>query len=103
MAITLVKKFEKKTSNLVKAKRKSKGFTNQEWDWASVDTIVVSTLEDPDIGDYQPNGANRYGEPSEIDNTDQEWKLLEDRAWSKTIDKKHKDDAMMIRQPGKYL
>jgi hypothetical protein len=103
MAITLAKKFEKKTSDLVRAKRKSKGFTNQDWDWTGVDTIVVETLEDPDIVDYQPNGNSRYGEPSEIDNTDQEWKVTEDRAWAKTIDKKHKDDAMMIRQPGKYL
>jgi hypothetical protein len=103
MAINLATKFEKKTSDLIKVKRKSKGFTNQDWNWDGVDTIKVTTLEDPDINDYSPSGANRYGEPTEVDDTQQTWQLLEDRSWTKTIDKKHKQDAMEIRQPGKYL
>lgn len=101
--ITLATKFESRTSDLIKAKRKSKGFTNQDWNWDGVDTIKVMTLSDPDLIDYNPNGANRYGEPSEIEDTVQTWQLTEDRAWTKTIDKKNKDDAMSIRQPGKYL
>jgi hypothetical protein len=103
MAIHLATKFEKKTSGLIKAKRKSKGFTNQSWNWDGVDTIKVTTLADPTIVDYQTNGASRYGEPSEIDDTQQTWQLVEDRAWTKTIDKKYKSDAMEIRQPGAYL
>lgn len=103
MAINMATKFEKKTSELIKAKRKSKDFTNQDWDWDGVDTIKITTLEDPEIVDYQPSGANRYGEPTEVDDTQQTWTVTEDRAWSKSIDKKHKQDAMEIRQPGKYL
>jgi hypothetical protein len=103
MAINLALKFEKKTSELLKAKRKSKGFTNQNWDWDGVETIKVTTLTDPDLVDYNPNGANRYGEPSEVEDTQQTWTLTEDRAWTKTIDKKNKNDGMEIRQPGKYL
>lgn len=101
--INLATKFEKRTSNLIKAKRKSKGFTNQDWEWDGVDTIKITTLEDPEIVDYQSSGANRYGEPTEVEDTQQTWTLTEDRAWTKSIDKKHKQDAMEIRQPGKYL
>jgi hypothetical protein len=101
--INYASKMEKKTSDLVKLARKSKGFTNNDWDWDGVDTIKVSTLSDPDIVDYVPNGDNRYGNSSEIEDTQQSWTLTEDRAWSKTIDKKNIDDAQGIRRPGKYL
>lgn len=102
--ITLAQKYEKKTSDLMKARRKTKLVTNDDWDWDGVDTIKVFTLTDPDIVDYDPNaGSNRYGSPSEVEDTVQTWTLSEDRAWSKTMDKKNKQDAMGIRQPGKYL
>lgn len=101
--ITLASKFEKKTSDLMKARRKTKLVTNDDWDWDGVDTIKVFTLSDPDIVDYNANGAYRYGNPNEVEDTVQTWQLTEDRAWTKTMDKKNKQDAMGIRQPGKYL
>jgi hypothetical protein len=101
--ITLALKYEKKTSDLMKARRKTKLVTNDDWDWDGVDTIKVFTLTDPEIVDYNPTGANRYGSPSEVEDSVQTWQVTEDRAWTKTMDKKNKQDAMGIRQPGKYL
>jgi len=103
MAINLAKKYEAKTSDLMKVRRKTKGMTNQNWNWKGVDTIVVTTLTDADLVDYQTSGASRYGEVTEVEDTQQTWTLTEDRAWTKSMDKKNIDDAMMIRQPGKYL
>jgi hypothetical protein len=103
MAITLATKFEKRTSDLLKVARKTKGMTNQDWDWDGVNAITVYTLTDPTIGDYVPNGSNRYGDPTEVEDTTQTWTLSRDRAWTKTMDKKNKQDTMAIRQPGKYL
>lgn len=104
MAIQLAGKFEKKTSDLVKAARKSKKFTNQDWDWTGVNQIEVYTLVDPVMGDYDATAAaNRYGTPSEVQDTTQVWALTEDRSWSKVMDKKNKQDTMGVRQPGKYL
>jgi hypothetical protein len=96
-------KFEKKTSDLMKARRKTKAATNQDYEWDGSETIKVMTLTDPDIVDYTPNGNERYGESSEIEDTVQTWPLTEDRAWTKTIDKKNIQDANGIRKPGKYL
>jgi hypothetical protein len=104
MGINLAQRFEDKTSDLLKAKRKSKKFTNDDWDWDGVNAIIVTTLTDPTIVDYNANGgANRYGNPTEVEDTQQTWTLTRDRAWTKTMDKKNQQDAMMIRKPGKYL
>lgn len=104
MAINFATKFEGKTSNLVKARRKSKEFTNQDWSWDGVNAIIVSTLSDPTIGNYDPAAAaNRYGSASEVEDTQQTWTLTRDRSWTKTMDKKNQQDAMMIRKPGAYL
>lgn len=104
MAINLAKKYEVKTSDLVKARQKSKPFVHDEWSWDGVNAIIVDTLVDPTMGNYDPSGgANRYGTPTEVEDTQQEFTLTRDRSWTKTIDKKNFQDALMIRKPGKYL
>jgi len=104
MAINHASKFETKVSNVLKAARKSKAFTNQDYNWDGVDTIIVSTLTDPTMNDYDPNAAaNRYGNASEIEDTQQTWTLAQDRSWTKSIDTSHFQDSMMIRKPGAYL
>lgn len=104
MAVNLASQFQKGTSDLIKARRKTEGMTNQDYTWDGVNAIIVTTLTDPTIGNYDPNGsANRYGNPSEVEDTQQTWTLTRDRAWTKTIDKKNFQDAMGNRRPGKYL
>ena len=104
MAVNYAKKYEKKTSDLLVARRKSSKFTNQEWDWDGNESIVVTTLTDPTVGNYNPNSATgSYGEPSEVEDTEQTWTLSRDRAWTKTIDKKSVQDKLGIKRPAKYL
>lgn len=104
MAVNLASKYEKRTSEILSAKRKSKVFTNQNWDWTGVESIVVTTLTDPTMGNYDVNGGNsRYGNPTEVEDTQQTFTLSRDRSWTKTIDKKNYQDSMMIRQTGKYV
>jgi hypothetical protein len=104
VGINLASRFQDKTSDLLKAKKKSTRFTNNDWEWDGVNAIIVTTLTDPTIVDYNANGgANRYGNPTEVEDTQQTWTLTRDRAWTKTMDKKNQQDAMMLRKPGKYL
>ena len=103
MAVNAATVFQSRTSDLLKVKRKSKGFTNQDWSWDGSSAIIVSTLTDPTMNNYNPNGANRYGNATEVEDTQQTWTLTRDRSWTKTIDKKNYQDSMMIRKPGKYL
>ena len=104
MAINLASKFETKTSELLKARKKSEGFTNQDWSWDGVNAINVYTLTDPTMGNYDKTAAaNRYGNASEVEDTKQTFTLTRDRSWTKIIDKANYQDTMMIRKPGKYL
>lgn len=104
MAVNLATKYESKTSDLLKVRRKTKGMTNQDWDWDGVGSINVYTLEDPTFGNYDATAAsNRYGTPAEVQDTKQTFTLTRDRSWSRVMDKKNKQDTMAIRQPGKYL
>jgi hypothetical protein len=105
MGINLATRFDTKLSNLLKAERKSQPFTNQDYSWDGSNAIIVSTLTDPTIVDYDVNGAsaNRYGNSTEVEDTQQTWTLSRDRSWSKTIDKKNFQDSMEIRKPGAYL
>lgn len=104
MAINLAQKFENKTSDLLKARRKTTGMTNDDWDWDGVGAINVYTLTDPVMQNYNANGSgNRYGNPTEVEDTIQTFTLVRDRSWAKIMDKKNKQDSLAVRQPGKYL
>lgn len=104
MAINLAQKYESKTSNLLKVRRLSKGFTNDDWDWDGVGAINVYTLIDPVMVNYSATASgSRYGNATEVEDTLQNWALTRDRSWTKIIDKKNKSDTMKVRQPGKYL
>lgn len=104
MAVNVATKYSPKTSELLVARKKSTPFVNEDWEWDGVNAIVVTTLTDPTMGNYNASGgANRYGNPTEVEDTQQTWPLSRDRSWTKTIDKKNRDDLMMIKKPGKYL
>lgn len=104
MAVNLASKFEKKTSEAMSAGRKTKLVTNQNWSWDGVNAINVYTLTDPTMGNYDVDGGSeRYGNPTEVEDTTQTFTLSRDRSWSKVMDKLNKQDTMGVRNPGKYL
>ena len=104
MAVNLASKFEKKTSEALSAGRKTKLVTNQNWSWDGVNAINVYTLTDPTMGNYDVNGGSeRYGNPTEVEDTTQTFTLTRDRSWSKVMDKLNKQDTAGVRNPGKYL
>ena len=104
MAVNLASKFEKKTSEALSAGRKTKLVTNQNWSWDGVNAINVYTLTDPTMGNYDVDGGSeRYGNPTEVEDTTQTFTLSRDRSWSKVMDKLNKQDTAGVRNPGKYL
>jgi hypothetical protein len=103
MAVNLASKFEKVTSDLMVLGAKTSSIVNDNWNWDGVNAINVYTLSDPTINDYSPVGANRYGNPVEVQDTKQTFTLARDRSFSVTIDNLNLQDTQMVRQPGKYL
>ena len=103
MAINLASKFESKTSELLKARAKTSGIINQDYNWDGVNAINVYTLTDPTMNTYAPSGANRYGSPAEVQDTKQTFTLTRDRSFTNTIDMSNYQDTMEIRKPAKFL
>jgi len=103
MAINLATKFEAKTSELLKAKAKTSSIVNNDWSWDGVNAIKVYTLADPTMVTYSPSGNNRYGSPTEVQDTVQTWTLSRDRSFANTIDMSNYQDTMEIRKPAKFL
>lgn len=103
MAINLASKFESATSELVYAAAKTSLIINKDWKWDGVNAINVYTLTDPTMGNYTPNGANRYGNPTEVQDTIQTFTLSRDRSWTNTIDMSNYQDTMEVRKPAKFL
>ena len=103
MAINLASKFESKTSELLKARAKTSGIINQDYNWDGVNAINIYTLTDPTMNTYAPSGANRYGSPAEVQDTRQTFTLTRDRSFTNTIDMSNYQDTMEIRKPAKFL
>lgn len=103
MSINLASKFVEKTTELLKAKAKTTSIVNTEWSWDGVNAINVYTLTDPTMNTYNPNGANRYGSPNEVQDTKQTFTLTRDRSWTNTIDMINYQDTLEIRKPAKFL
>lgn len=103
MAINLASKFEKATSELLRATAKTSSIVNNNWSWDGVNAINVYTLTDPTMVNYATTGATRYGTATEVQDTKQTFTLARDRSWTNTIDMLNFQDTMEIRKPAKYL
>lgn len=78
--------------------------TNKDYDWNGVDTIKVYQVDVVPLTDYNREGAsNRYGDPSNLGNTIQTFKIKNDRSFTFLIDKGDKLQSQMVMDAGKSL
>ncbi len=75
------------TSESVVASRLSNNY-----DFSGAKTVKILTPITVPMTDYQREGANRYGTPSEMQDIIQELTLTQDKAFAMTIDKGNYDD-----------
>lgn len=76
---------------------------NNEYDFIGVETVKVYSIPTVGMNDYKTSGANRYGDPDELGNNEQEMTLSQDRSFTFTIDRKSYDDTQMTMEAGKAL
>jgi hypothetical protein len=55
------------------------------------------------LGDYTRTGANRYGTPTELQDTIVEYSITKDRSFSTTIDKGNYIEGNLVKTTGAYL
>lgn len=76
---------------------------NTDYDWDGTSAIKVYSIDTSPLNDYQTTGTNRYGTPDELGNHTQTMLLLQDKAFTFTIDRKSYDDTQMTQEVGAAL
>ena len=103
MAINYASKYATKVDEKFSLESKTNVAVNQDYDWVGVSTVNVYTIPTVALGDYTASGTNRYGEPTELQDTKQEMTLSQDKAFTFTIDRSNYDDTMMTKEAGRCL
>ena len=80
------------------------GVASTEYDFAGVKSITIYTPKTQALADYNRSAsANRFGTPTEMEDTIQELTMTQDKSFSITIDKGNQSDQMNIKEAGKML
>ena len=103
MGVNLATKYAKKVDERFKLKSLTESFVNRDYDWEGVKTIKVWSIPTVELNNYSRTGSNRYGTPSELEDTVAEYTLSQDKGFTFTIDKGNNVDQMNIKGAGKAL
>ena len=100
MAVNLAKKYQKQISQEYSLKCLTKAAFGLKYDFIGSVTAAVYTLTSQALGDYTRTGANRYGTPSELQDTVQELTISKDRSFSITVDKGNYIQQNLVKTTG---
>lgn len=103
MAINYAEKYSSVVDEKFREDAVTTSAVNNDFDWVGVNTVNVYSIPTVALGNYTPSGANRYGTPSELQDTKQTMTLTQDKAFTFTIDRSNYDDTMMTKEAGKAL
>lgn len=79
------------------------GHVTDEFDFVGVRSISIYTPKTVELQDYTRSGANRYGDPTELQDDIQELEMKQDKGFAITIDKGNNQDQMMTKNAARML
>lgn len=104
MAINLAKKYESDILTKWQAESFIAGKVSNRYDFAGVRSITVYTPVTVDLNDYSRTAtSNRFGTPTELQDTIQEMTMSQDKSFSITIDKGNNADQMNVKGAGEMM
>ena len=103
MAINLASKYAKQIQTMYVKESVVAGRLRDDYDFTGVKSITILTPTTVAMTDYKRTGSNRYGEPTEMEDTKQDLEMKQDRSFSITIDKGNNADQMNAKGAGKML
>lgn len=103
MAQNLASKYEKQFDEAFKPTSFFEGKVTNKYNFDGAKKISIYSPVTVPLADYQRSGANRYGTPSELDNTLQELELTQDKGFAKTLDRGNYTDSMMAISAGAWM
>jgi hypothetical protein len=71
----------------------TQSLVNNNFDWLGVKTVKVFSRNLATLNDYKLTGSNRYGDPGELGNAEQEMSVTQDKAFTYTIDAASEQDT----------
>lgn len=103
MAINLASKYADKIAEVFTRASFVKGKTANTFDLTGVKTLKVYTPVTVEECDYVRDGMSRYGTPTEMQDTVQELKMTQDKAFTLTIDKGNNLDQNLAKRAADML
>jgi hypothetical protein len=103
MAINLAEKYEPALVRKFTQDSILFGKTSSRYDFSGVRTIHIYGIQTVPVTDYTRSGTNRFGTPTELQDTVQEMTLSQDKSFALTIDKGNKQDTMNNKAAGEVL
>ena len=103
MAVNLAKKYQKGIDQVYALASLTKAAFGAKFDFIGAKTAIVYTLTTQPLGDYTRTGANRYGTPTELQDTIVEYSITKDRSFSTTIDKGNYIEGNLVKTTGAFL
>ena len=87
MGINYSTEFQKKTADALASASFIAGKASNEYSWDGSKSIEVATIQTVAFDSYTRSGTNRYGTPTEIEDTKQTLTVAQDKGYSLTVDK----------------
>ena len=105
MAINLAEKYSAQVDEVIRKGLLSTAGVNNEVSFGNAQTVKVYSMDTAPLNDYNPEGGmQRYGQPVELQDTTQEMKMTQQKAFTFTIDKTFEADSPEgVRNAGKAL
>lgn len=103
MTQNLAEKYSGKVDERFKSGSFIAGLTNNDYEWEGVNSINVYSIATAPLNNYTASGSNRYGNPSELDDTVQNLPIRQDKSFTFTIDRKFEQDQMGVKAAGAAL
>jgi len=103
MAVNLAKKYAKQIEQIYTLGSLTKAAFGAKYDFIGVKTAAVYTLTSQALTDYTRTGANRYGIPSELQDTVNEYAITQDRSFSITVDKGNYLQQNLVKTTGAVI
>ncbi|MGL4107260.1 N4-gp56 family major capsid protein [Clostridium sp. LP20] len=103
MAINYAKKYSDKVVERFRKESFTETGLNKDYEWKGVKTVAVYSIPTVGMNDYARTGDNRYGTPTELQDTVQEMSVSKDRSFTFTIDRGNQTEQMGVKESGKAL
>lgn len=102
MAINLSIKYAKQIAEMFTRSSFVKPHTNGNLDFTGAKTVRVYMIEPNPENDYQRSGANRYGTPTDVQDTVLEYTMTQDKSFTGVVDKGDESDQTIENKAGKF-